>query len=747
MSAATAGSGAEVPGAACEHCGLPVAGRRPAADGAPAFCCLGCSFAHHLARPAARDGGPVNTLLLRLGLGIFLALNVMVASWLGYSRELFGAAATAQGSDRLLPELFAYFALFLSTILLLLLGGPILRDALRPWRATVADRGARGALVSGVSGSHLLVVIGVVSAYGLSALHTVRGAGSLYFDTAAMVLVAVTLGSHLEAGAKRRAASAASRLLATLPDTVTVARPGAVDGLAEIPLAELRVGDRVRVLAGEAVPVDGEVERGASRLDESSLRGESRPRTVGPGDRLLAGSINLDGQLWARAETVGEGTVLALLERSLAEARARRPALQRIADRVAAFFVPAVVALALGVFAAQAWRGALAEGILRGLSVLLISCPCALGLAAPLACWHGLRRAARRGILFDGPETIERAARVDRLFFDKTGTLTLPVAALRSTVTAPGLARGEALRLAASLESSSPHPIARGLLAAARAAGVAVTSPEAARTVAGRGVEGRLDGRLLRLGSPRWARELGVEISLAGDDADDRLAVLLMEEGRVLARFELGEELRPDAASALAELRRMGVDLAILSGDRADATRRLGERLGLPAAGGLLPEEKVARLAEARAEARHGSRSGRVAMVGDGLNDAPVLAAADVGIALASASELAASSGNVRLTADRLAAVPQTLAIARSVRRRIALNLAWAFGFNGIGLALAAAGRLSPVFAAIAMVLSSLVVVKISSGAGRLADEERGERAAALTPRVAARQPALESRG
>ncbi len=686
------------PRPACVHCGLPV----PAARGGgpePLFCCFGCSFAHRLALPASDVDGiaPPSTLLLRLGLGIFLTLNVMVASWLAYSREVFGDVARAEGTDAMLPILFSYLALFLCTLVVVMLGLPMLADA----------GGARLRL-----DARTLIVLGVFAAYVLSAVHTFRGEGSLYYDTAALILVIVTLGSYLEAGAKRRAASSARRLLAALPSRLRVRRG---DGVEELPVEEVAAGDLVQVPPGETVPVDGEVAEGTGYVDEASLTGEARPRVAVPGERLLAGAVSVDGQLWVRAEKVGDDTVLALMERALADARAQQPPIQRLADRVAAAFVPGVALVALAVFAVRTVRGEAAAGILDALSVLLISCPCALGLAAPLACWHGLRRAAEHGILIDSAATLERAAGIDRLFFDKTGTLTRPRLGLERTVIInPGIDERRALELAAALESASRHPIALAVLDLASCHGVSAPPAEGVTAVPGLGIEGRVEGRLVRLGSAVWAKRLGLDEHhpLSRVVGDDVHPVFLMDEAHLLARFDLCEEVRPEAAPAISELRRLGVEVGVLSGDRPAANARLAENLGIPAEGGLLPADKLARLAAAR------GRGERVAMVGDGVNDVPILAAADVGIAVGSASDLARRSAGVRLLGDGLDRVPRLLKISRDVRWRIRANLLWAFGFNSIGIVLAAFGALTPVFAAIAMVLSSLTVVRVSSGAG-----------------------------
>lgn len=731
----------------CLHCGLPVRARRSRrASDVPRFCCLGCEMVHGLVAAGPREGGQsaASSLFLRLGTSLFLTVNLMAVSGLAYSREVFGPMAEAVGSEKVLTDLFNYFSLFLATGVLCLLGLPLLLQAGR------AVAGKAGSAAGGWISSRWLVIVGVFSAYGLSLLHTVRGTGSLYFDTAAVVLVVVSLGQLLEARARRKASAAALDLLAELPERVKVERP---DGVREIDRVDLCTGDRVLLTSGDGVPADGKVERGLARVDTSSLTGESHPVGVEAGDPLLAGSLVVDGSCLLRVTAAGGDTALAAMERTLERARAVRPPFQRLADRVATVFVPLVVLLAAGILFRFGAAGDFGEGLLRALSVLLISCPCALGLAAPLASWHGLRRAASQGILVDSAETLETAAAVSEVAFDKTGTLTRHRLVVARTVSVEALEPEEALALGIRLESISSHPLARVLRASA--SGVAGPSPEGSEEVPGLGVRGTLEGRRLGLGSGRWVRDLGLSVSpLFVEEGETRGALYLFDEEKVLARFELEEELRDDASEAVQTLARLGLRCRILSGDRSGSTTRIGQILGIPAEGGLLPRGKVERLEAMRA--RGGSRR-RVAMVGDGLNDAPVLAAADLGIALGSASEGSRRSGRVRLTDDRLDRLPRLFVLARDVRRTLRWNLFWAFGFNTIGLALAVSGRLTPVFAALAMVASSLVVVRLSSRAGARAIPRAARSVAVGAPGVEPELPmgdpvrglasGLESRG
>ncbi len=693
----------------CLQCALPLprARRRAAAaDPAAAFCCFGCRLAHALARPAAEAGGsgpgagaPQGTMLLRLGAGVFLSMNIMVLSGPFYARAWFGEVAAFPPAYGALETLFAYLLMFLTTLVLALLGAPLAADALacglRP-------------------DTTLLIGVGVGSAYALSVAHVLAGDGALYFDTAAMILVLVTLGNYLEAGARRRAAAAAGALLLELPAVVAVRRGAAVE---TIEASGLVIGDLFRARPGEAFAADGMVADGESQTDEAILTGESAPRRIAPGDRVLAGAVNLDGLIWVRAAAVGADRVIRRIEAMLEEARRRQPPMQRLADRIAAWFVPGVVLLAALVFARDALAGSAAQGLFGALSVLLIACPCALGLAAPLATWSALRRAAAHGILIDSAATLERAARIDHVFFDKTGTLTESRPALvRIDVASAAIAEDEALRLAAAVDATSLHPIARALADAAAARGLAVPIATRARALPGEGVEAEVEGRRFSLGGARLATRCGVVVP--GDGALTR--VHLIDDAGLVATLHFGERVRAEASSAVAALRRLGAGVEALSGDRAGPSERVAGGLGIPIAAGLLPGEKLARLEAARRAGPARRRPPVIAMVGDGINDAPILAAADVGFAMGSAADLARRAGPIHLIHDRLDRVPLTIALARHAVGRVRLNLLWAFGYNGIGLTLAACGLLTPIFAASTMIVSSLVIIALSKGAGRV---------------------------
>jgi Cu2+-exporting ATPase len=686
---------AATPPTSCAHCGLPVPATRAATDSlTPSFCCFGCRFANELTRHGPDVAGPgaaASPIFFRLGLGIFLTMNIMVFTWFFHSRELFSPDEPFNP----LASVLAYLLMFLCSGVVAALGTPLLIDAIQSFRP-----------LRGRADANLLICIGVGAAFTLSAIHTVRGRGSIYFDTAALILVLVTLGQYLDSTAKRRATAAASDLFAGLGTTAWVRRGGQT---IEVAAGDVGLGEHVRVRPGDATPVDGMVIEGASHLDEASLTGESRPRAVAPGDRVLAGSINLDGLIWVEAKRVGGDRLIEQVQRLLHEARQQQPPIQRLADRVAAVFVPAVLLLAVLVFAWHGWRGEAARGLFDALSVLLISCPCALGLAAPLASWSALARAARHGVVIDSAVTLDRAAGVRLLFFDKTGTLTDPRLAVQTIQTSPGVTEDQALQWAASIEQAGTHPIAAAITRLAAERSVVTTPVRDARVLAGVGIEAAFDDGVYRLGSWR----------LLPDAADrtpeqtEALRVYLLRGAQVLATFDLAEQLRADAPAAVGQLQRDGIEVAMLTGDQPGPAERIARTLGIGVEHSLLPHDKLARLQAARARA-----SRRVAMVGDGINDGPVLAAADVGFAVAGGADLARQAGHVHLVADALDRVPMTLDIARDCRRRIILNLTWAFSYNGVGIALAAAGLLTPIFAATAMFASSLVIIRVASGRG-----------------------------
>ncbi|MBU8537201.1 heavy metal translocating P-type ATPase [Falsiroseomonas tokyonensis] len=581
------------------------------------------------------------------------------------------------------------------------------------WFGARFYRAAWAALRAGTGNMDLLVAIGTSAAFGLSLVLLIQHGGghshALYFEAAVVVILFVMLGKHLEARARRGTGAALRALLDLRPRTARLLEADGTER--EVPAASLVVGDVVVLRPGEGVPVDGVVEQGEAGVDESALTGESRPVEKAPGTKLATGTVVLDGRLVLRATAVGGETTLARVAALVSAAQASRAPVQKLVDRVAAVFVPVVIVLAALTLLYWLLAGAGAEAaLLHAVAVLVIACPCALGLATPAAIMAGTGAAARAGILVRDAEAIERAQGITLVAFDKTGTLTEGRPRLAALHPAEGLTAEAVLAQAAALQSGSEHPLARAVLAAA---GNQPAAAESFRALPGRGVEGVVGGERLVLGSPRLLAESGLEpgplAALAeAEAAQGRSLAWLLAPGagqvRGLLAFE--DALKPSAAGAVAALRGMGVDVAMLSGDSPAAARAVAETLGLDrVAAEMLPRQKLETIAAWRKE------GARIAMVGDGVNDAPALAAADLGIAMGTGTDVAMAAAGVTLMRGDPALVPAALEITRRTYRKLQENLAWAFAYNLLGLPLAAAGLLSPPFAGAAMALSSVSVL------------------------------------
>jgi Cu+-exporting ATPase len=573
------------------------------------------------------------------------------------------------------------------------------------------------ALKAGTGNMDLLVAIGTTAGWGLSMwLWLAQGHDHLYFEASAVVVTLVLLGKWLEARAKRQTTAAIRALQALRPETAhVVLRAG---GEADLPLAEVMAGDRLVVRPGERVPADGVLEQGATHVDESMLTGEPLPVAKAEGARVTGGSINGEGRFVMRATAVGGESVLAQIIRLVEDAQAAKAPIQRLVDQVSAVFVPVVLAIAALTLAGWLFAGAgIEEALIPAVAVLVIACPCALGLATPAAIMAGTGVAARHGILIKDAQALELAHRVRTVAFDKTGTLTVGQPRLVAFVPAPGLDEAEVLAATASLQAGSEHPLARAVVAAARARGLALTSPDSVRAVAGRGTEGEVGARSFLIASLRWMEELGVasgalqgEVErLRGEGATVSVLLERVTEGLALrAVMGFADEPKAGAAQALEQLRQRGLKLVMISGDNRTAAQAMARRLGLrpdEVQAEVLPGDKAAHVAALR-------KGGQVvAMVGDGVNDAPALAAADVGIAMATGTDVAMHAAGVTLMRGDVRLVAGALDISHRTVRKIRQNLFWAFAYNVAGIPLAALGALSPVVAGAAMALSSVSVL------------------------------------
>jgi len=575
------------------------------------------------------------------------------------------------------------------------------------------------ALKAGTGNMDLLVSLGTSAGYGLSIwlwLNTPPDQmPHLYFEASAVVITLVLLGKWLEARAKRQTTSAIRALHALRPDQAHLLT---AEGEVDVPLGEVLVGDRLVVRPGERLPVDGLVQEGESQVDESMLTGEPLPVPKALGAVLTGGSINGEGRLLMQVTAVGQETVLAAIIRLVEDAQAGKPPIQRLADQVSAVFVPVVLGLALLTLGAWWWHaGALEPALIHAVAVLVIACPCALGLATPAAIMAGTGVAARHGILIKDAQALELARRVDTVVFDKTGTLTVGQPRLLAFEPAPGLAPAPLLLAAASLQAGSEHPLARAVLAEAQQRGLVLQTAHAVQAVVGRGSQGEVAGQAWLLGSLRWMNELGLApdwlpAPLAALQAQGATVSVLMRrrpEGlEACALLGFADEPKPGAAQALSGLRDRGLRILMLSGDNRGAALAMGQRLGLG------PDEVVAEVlpADKAAHIRVLKQAGAtVLMVGDGVNDAPALAAADVGMAMGTGTDVAMHAAGITLMRGDVALVGQALEVSRRTVAKIWQNLFWAFAYNVAGLPLAALGYLSPVVAGAAMALSSVSVM------------------------------------
>ncbi|MFT5284193.1 MAG: heavy metal translocating P-type ATPase [Planctomycetota bacterium] len=625
--------------------------------------------------------GHSDRLLARIVLSAFLSMGVMVCSIALYGKLIEsggGAELDSEAADAM-HGILRLGSLALATPVMFLLGIPHLQAILALRRFLSADA---------------LVIAGTFSAWALSLWNTLFAAGEVYFETASIVLVLYTLGKWMDARAKDRAHA---RI-----DSLTEAEEPAlrIDGASEqrVEIDAIRLGDHLRVSRDEAVPIDGVVISGVAELDASRLTGEEQSRSVGVLDRVLAGSRVREGELVIQAQTTYGERVRDEMDRLLHEALKQRAPLMLLADRAARILLPLVLLTAC-ITAIYHWTHSGPEyALMCALSVVLISCPCALGIATPLAVWTALGEAWRRGILVRSGDVFERLARTRRVFFDKTGTLTSGEVSLIELRVMNGWSEAKALRLAAIMEMATEHPIGRAIVRAwrARTDQPSIGSAdviEAREVLPGRGIRGTSHGHAVFLGR-------GARINTAEDGTT---TVALTYDGVVVAEFDFRAEARTEARQVLGRLTRRHLAPTILTGDATAPAQALALELGVPVQAELLPAQKVAAIQSAGPEG--------VLFVGDGINDAAALATADVGISVSGASAASLEAAEVNLLRADLSALPDLLDLARRTVHTARWNLAWAFSYNAIGLVLAATGRLTPIFAASAMVVSSALVV------------------------------------
>lgn len=570
------------------------------------------------------------------------------------------------------------------------------------------------AVRAGAGNMDLLVAIGTSAGYGLSLYEWLNApAGSmphLYFEASAVVIALILLGKYLESRAKRQTASAIRALEALRPERATRVRDGHEQ---EVAINALSLDDVVSVKPGERFPVDGEVIEGQSHADEALISGESLPVPKQPGDKVTGGAINGEGRLLVRTTALGAESVLARIIRLVEDAQAAKAPIQKLVDKVSQVFVPTVLVLALITLVGWWLYGApLETAIINAVAVLVIACPCALGLATPTAIMAGTGIAARHGILIKDAEALERAHEVSAVVFDKTGTLTSGTPKIAHMIAVDGN-QAQLLQQAGALQRGSEHPLANAVLEACAEQGLNIADVSASQSLTGRGIAGTLDGRPLALGNRRLLEDSGLN---PGDltqtaqtwEAEGRTLSWLIEQGaqpRVLGLFAFGDTLKPGALQAVGQLKAQGISSHLLTGDNRGSAQVVAQALGIDDVHAeVLPADKAATVAALK-------KTGVVAMVGDGINDAPALAAADIGIAMGGGTDVAMHAAGISLMRGDPRLVPAALEISRKTYAKIRQNLFWAFVYNLIGIPLAAFGLLNPVLAGAAMALSSVSVV------------------------------------
>ena len=663
------------------------------------------------ASATAEPNGELADMTRRFWIGLALTLPVFVLE--------MGGHIPALRLHELVPDLISTWIQFaLSTPVVLWGGWPFFQRAWASLRTMHLNMFTLIALGTGTAYLYSLVATFAPGAFP-AGFRMMGGVVPVYYEAASVITVLVLLGQVLELRARDRTGGAIRALLNLAPKTAIRIRDGAADE--EIPLGDVQAGDKLRVRPGDGIPVDGAVLTGKSAVDESMVTGESMPTPKGPHDKVIGGTVNGTGALVITAEKIGADSVLAHIVAMVSEAQRSRAPIQKLADAVAGYFVPAVLAIAVVAFAAWAYFGpppALAYALIAAVSVIIIACPCALGLATPMSIMVGVGKGAGVGVLVKSAESLERMEKVDTLVVDKTGTLTEGKPRVTAIVPAEGVTEEDILQLAATLERSSEHPLAAAILAAALARNITAAEPSDFASITGQGVTGKVGARAVALGNARLMKEQHIDLGVLSKKAEEFRAsgatsLFVAIDGKPGGVIAIADPIKATTRAALDSLRADGIHVVMITGDNKTTAQAVAKQLGIDdVEADVLPEDKNRIVKKLRAEGKI------VAMAGDGVNDAPALAEADVGIAMGTGTQVAIQSAGVTLVKGDLAGIARARALSRMTMRNIRQNLVFAFAYNAIGIPVAAGVLyptfgilLSPVVAALAMSLSSVSVI------------------------------------
>ncbi len=677
----------------CDQCGIPYAkggvekdheGRRLH------FCCYGCSFTHSIVGEEG-ESGTASMFLIRLGFSALLSMNVMLFSWVFYADQWHGWGIE--------PEAIPYVGMFLfviSTPVILLVGFPFLKNGIKE-------------IMSRHLSMDSLIALGSLAAYGYSTREVFTGGDDVYFDTATMIIVLVTFGRYLEATAKVKSTNAIRQLLDLVPDEVRLVDNGKESIVAA---KEVPAGSTIRVLPGEYIPLDGIILVGDTSVNESILTGESIPHSKTKDDEVYAGTVNIDGAIQIKTTAESDETVHARIVRLMEEAQKTRSPLQKMVDRISAIFIPLVILIAVLTFTGWTLISSFDVALMYALAVLVVACPCALGIGSPIAAAVSIGRSAAGGVLVKSAGAMERIGKTRIAVFDKTGTLTSGEFAVVFVKTVDDNEE-QFISAVASLERDSLHPLSKSIVRFAEAGQNGWLDTKEMTTVPGQGIKGqvKINGtwKELLAGNKRFLDANGYSISeelVSTANAKEATLIYAGWDKEIKGVIGLQDVIHESAYDAVKQLQRMNIKTILLSGDRKDIVKKVGNELGIDETyGELLPQQKIDYIRSLR------KKNKAVAMIGDGINDAPSLAAADTGITLASATDIAKENADITILGAQLDKIPWIISLSNKTRRIISWNLIWAFGYNSIAIMFAVFGFLQPIIAAFAMIISSLLVI------------------------------------